>query len=165
MASDFIHTRTALKKSKIPAAIMVVAFALAIYPAAMTHIEESRAYRNVMNLTPFKDVDIHKVVVDGDTMTVWGSFEKVRCGKVAHHAYTRGDEGYNHHAQFSSADESFLTPENRPKTGHPEFFGPWKITSSIPNPARASFYPVHRCDGIIESNLFFDLPWEDYERD
>lgn len=163
MASDLSHTRIAIRKSKVPFIIMAIAAAAAFYPATITHIEESRLYRDVANLTPFKSVEIEKVSVSGSTMTVWGSFEKVRCTKTGHHAYTRRDSGQNHLADFSAADEHPLTPANRPKTGRSEPFGPWVITSSIADPAYASFYPVHKCNGIIQSDRFFELPWTDYQ--
>lgn len=163
MATDLIHTKAALKKSKVPLGIMFLAMCFALYPAIWVNLSESRFYRDLMNLTPFKRVEIHKVVIEGDTMTIWGALQKVRCTKVGGHAYTQGADGYNYLAQFSPADEHPLTPENRPTTGRAELFGPWFIISVIPNPERASFYPVHRCNGILENNVFFDTPWENFE--
>lgn len=122
-------------------------------------IAESRAYRDLLGLTPFKNVHVTYALVDGDSIVVQGDLVKVRCDKLVAIAYTR----YNGHpvqvARFYVDDEPEGTPPNRPAMEDAQAFGPWRIVSRIPSPDRASLVTIHKCPEGTSSNVVFDIPF------
>jgi hypothetical protein len=125
-------------------------------------LEEARWWNDLIGKTPFSAVHIKRTVAEENTLTVWGSLEKVRCEKLGHAAYVEGPKGYNVLAGFDSSGEDADTPVNRPQSDTAQSFGPWVIISRIAHPVAASFFVRHRCPEGVVWNEVFRVRWENY---
>lgn len=121
-------------------------------------ILEYRWSRDLFRLTPFHDVRIERVQVDGPVLTIWGSFKKRRCERLGVTAYTRTGEALTV-AGFSANGENAATPQDRPPSPWRQSFGPWAITASSPAPEEALLFAFHKCPEGLQKNLVFEVPW------
>jgi len=133
----------------------IAAFNIALF------ITESRIWRDLTWQTPFRNVIVDAVQIEGDTLYVWGSLRKVRCKREGVIAYVKDAQGNLWLADFSS-DENLSGPTlDRPVSSDQQRFGAWSIRSPIQAPKTVQLYAYHICPEGRTSNLVFELPWAD----
>ncbi len=161
------NTKSAIERGARDFPLLLLFMAALIWqPVSEYALARSQWFREFTGVAPFAKVQIDRVSVDGLTMTVTGSFIKVRCQKLNITAWTQGADGILRSARLNTEPEGDV-PSSRPASLDRTAFGPWEITTSWPDPVRARLYPVHICpdgkdgDNVPVSNLFFDLPWID----
>ena len=159
------HVRGTIQRSRNAFLVVLAILTYAVVQNSWHRVEETRFYRDLVGSTPFQDVEIDRTEVsdDGQTLRVWGSFRKSRCDKFDHAAYTRKIDGHRWLARFST-EEGPLQKYSRPAGRFSETFGPWVITSMIKDPDYALFVPYHSCPEGVQTNLFFEVPWRNYDR-
>lgn len=139
--------------------LWVAFYALAPVWASFT---ESRTYRDLVRLTPFHDVTIERVEIDGNSLKIWGSLIKDRCQRVEVTAWARDAKGFLRLAEFRSGEAQDGRPINRPVSPNAQLFGPWIITPYGDfKPAGALMFISHSCPEGLVSNLVFDIAWEE----
>lgn len=162
------HNMNSLKKELKVAGIAILFgifwfIALPVVSNKASLFEDSRLYRDVVGLTPFKDVEITSTRVFNEG-TNWieieGSFVKVRCTKTdLDSAWTRGPDQVLHPATVNFSLEANETPSNRPPSGDRLYFGPWEIYSLISEPESAVLFVTHVCPEGPTTNMVFEVPW------
>ncbi len=156
-----VHTHRAVQINKANIAVIVLVIAAVALQPLMSRVTESRVYRDFTFQTPFRDVIVSKVDADSTTLTVFGTFKKVRgcqaLGVPVIHAIKDGQITFG---TFQTLEPESV-PDSRPPSDGVYDFGPWQITSSVKNPDRAVMFRIHRCSDGIQTNVVFDIPWKD----
>ncbi len=158
------HTKSAARRAKEPALIIVIALMLGLYPSLSNHLMESRWFRDVARLTPF-----HSVTVDDTQMTdggvlVMGQMVKRRCEYHRLTAYVIFSNGYRRRVHLDTSPEGGAQG-NRPSSRSSEAWGPWKIVAAGRGIVRWEIFAHHKCPerGTIQSNLFATGDWPEAE--
>ena len=161
-----INTRDSVSRSKPYFWILAVSAIALLAQVVNDRVADERWYRDLAGLSAAKDIEVRRaqVVEAGRAIVVAGVLTKVQCEKLlgSDTAYTQDVNGIWFPASFDSSAEFHGTPANRPQNDAPEAFGPWKITSAVPNPQRARFWVSHKlCPDKTIPLLVFDIPWAD----
>jgi hypothetical protein len=121
---------------------------------------DSRSYRNLMGQTAFADVEFRTSRIGPNTMTVEGTFRKVRdCLLFGYPTIMVELDGYGHPALISNINFDPRT-YRRPVSEIPQRFGPWTIESSVADPEELVVYMTHVCGNEYQTNEFLRTPWE-----
>jgi hypothetical protein len=160
------NTRHMMQSAKVYVYILAATGLFALFQSVFPAIQDSRTWRDLTWRSAVRDVHVTrtKISPDGLALTVWGLLTKMGCEKErgTHSASTLGPDGLWHYAKFGNDGEQKATPNSRPPSGTPEAFGPWTITSLVPNPKRARFWVYHlQCPDKKYPFLVFDIEWKE----
>lgn len=130
--------------------------------------KETRTYRDLAGITPFKDVEVFGTTLDGTGLLANGSMVKVRCDFDKDQgltAYVTLENGLSYRFPVdTSVEDARGVVGNRPVSGKAEAWGVWKIWYNG-GLGRAVSWEIHaphiRCPGIPETqtNLFASGEW------
>lgn len=136
--------------------------------------EETRFYRDLAGLTPFRSVIIEKVTIENNEITISGTLVKQRdCEIVVRSAWARDWNGVLRRATVIIGGKENPPPIKRPVSDEPQAMGPITIRPDGDFvPQDAVLFLTHECwvDSKNEneprhlerqSNKFFDVEWKD----
>lgn len=120
----------------------------------------SRAYEEMTGTAPFHSVQVERVAVSGNRLTVSGTMIKSGCDRVAFVAMGRRADRTMFPLEFDPSGQSKNTQQNRPISPYPQDFGPWAFIAPAEEiPAAMTAFVRHKCGDTERWRVFFDIPW------
>lgn len=159
---DSLNTYRVLREQKNRILFALALILFAVFPTLQAMLIESRVYRDLVHLTAFHHATLDDVQADGpDSILVQGTLIKRRCIFMDAVAYTtRGNASELARLDFNPYNQE-PPVVNRPPMPEPQGWGPWRITTLLPNPDTFEVYTRHDCpnEGRPQTNLFVEGKW------